>query len=151
MSLPLLRRAPRHSLWKLGHIPCRALWGMAKPHVCSRLGREIKACQEKPGHGGGVGTGRDGMNKRRVQTKSGLLGFIHHQQQSGWSFLIKMQGTMWRRGKNAEPLSLHRFRLPPPTVHMLSKIYSPFSSFPFISAPTRCDGPFDSVMLALSF
>lgn len=62
-----------HSV-KLGHIPCVSLWGMAKPHVCSRLGREIKACQEKPGHCGGVGTGRDGMNKRRVQTKSGLLG-----------------------------------------------------------------------------
>lgn len=48
--------------------------GMAQSHVCSRLGREIKACQDKPGHGGGVGTGRDGMNKRQVQTKSGLLG-----------------------------------------------------------------------------
>lgn len=71
---PLLHQVPPHSLKKLGHIPCAALWGMAKPHVCSRLGREIKACQEKPGHCGGVGTGRDGMNKRRVQTKSGLLG-----------------------------------------------------------------------------
>lgn len=47
---------------------------MAKPHVCSRLGREIKAYQEKPGHGGGVGSGRDGMNKRQVQTKTDLLG-----------------------------------------------------------------------------
>lgn len=137
MSLPLLRRAPRHSLWKLGHIPCRALWGMAKPHVCSRLGREIKACQEKPGHGGGVGTGRDGMNKRRVQTKSGLLGFIHHQQQSFRSFLMKMQGTMWRRGKNAEPLSLHMVQFPPLTVHMLSKIYLPFSPSYFVWSCTR--------------
>ncbi len=103
--LLLLHQVPLHWLWKLGHIPCTVLWGMAKPHVCSRLGREIKACQEKPGRCGGVGTGRDGMNKRRVQTKSGLLGLstINHQLQSGWSFLINMQGTTVgrrRREKN---------------------------------------------------
>lgn len=47
---------------------------MAKPHVCSRLGGEITGCQERPGHGGGVGAGRDGMNKRRVETTLDLPG-----------------------------------------------------------------------------
>lgn len=70
---------------------------MAKPHVCSRLVREIKACQEKPGRGGGVGTGRDGMNKRRVQAKSGLLGLSTISCRVLGVFLIQMQGSTVRR------------------------------------------------------
>ncbi len=120
LLLPLLHQVPRHWLWKLGHIPCTALWGMAKTHVCSRLGREIKACQEKPGHCGGVGTGRDGMNKRRVQTKSGLLRLstINHQLQSGWSFLINMQGTtVGRRRKKIKRWAIKFTKVSTPTTN----------------------------------
>lgn len=73
ISSPLSNASSPAFPLKHGHIPCNSVWGIAKPHVCSRLGSEIKACQEKPGHGGGVGTGGDGMNKRQVQTEPDLL------------------------------------------------------------------------------
>lgn len=134
--LSLLHWVSLHLLSNLAVTHVKPCGGMAKPHVCRRLGIEIKTCQEKPGHGGGVGTGGNGMNKRQVQTKSGLLGLSTINCR-----VIKKQGVMLRWSQSGTKLNYQVY------IGFLKQIH--FPSFTSISSVSQCEGSCDSTALTL--
>lgn len=112
----------KYSLWKLAHIPCGALWGMAKPHVCSRLGSEIKACQ---GNRAMVEVWVLGeMEWIKDEFKPNQACWAYPPSTAEWLELPDKDARHHKekkKRKKAEPVGLHRFPPPPPTVLMISK------------------------------